>query len=255
MRFEGKVVVLTGASAGMGQATALKFAQEGATVIAVARRANRLEELAAKAQEAGYPGKIIPYPGDVSLKEVNEGMLDKAIEVGGKVDILVNNAGIMDGMVPVAEVEDERWNQVMDVNVYGPMCAIRKAVQIFLEQPEKGVIVNIASVGGLNGGRAGAAYTASKWAMIGLSKNTAFMYGDEGIRCNAICPGGVATEIAGSMGQVSKFGYGKMSRGNALMSKMGTSEEIADVVLFLASDQSSLINGVALEADGGWTSY
>jgi NAD(P)-dependent dehydrogenase (short-subunit alcohol dehydrogenase family) len=255
MKLEGKTAVITGASAGMGQATALLFAKEGATVIAVARRQERLEELAAKAEAAGYAGKIIPYPGDVSLLEVNEGMIDKAVELTGKLDILVNNAGIMDNMIPIGELTDEQWDRVQKVNVYGPMCAMRKAVNQFLSQESAGNIVNIASVGGLNGGRAGAAYTASKFALVGMTKNTAFMYDDKNIRCNAVCPGGVATEIGSTMTNISRYGYGKMSRGNALMTKTGTSEEIANIVLFLASDESSLINGAALAADGGWTTY
>ena len=161
MRFEGKSVVVTGASSGMGRQIAYDFAKEGATVVAVARRAERLEELAGQVESDGLPGKVLPYVGDVCSREVNEGMIDFAVEKCGKLDVLVNNAGIMDGFEAIGDISDERWDQVFAVNVKGPMFAMRKAVQVMLGQKTRGNIVNVASIGGTNGARAGAAYTAS----------------------------------------------------------------------------------------------
>lgn len=128
MRFEGKSVVVTGASSGMGRQIAYDFAKEGATVVAVARRQERLAELAAQVEADGLPGKILPFVGDVSSRETNDAMIDFAVEQTGKLDVLVNNAGIMDGFEPIGDISDERWEKVFAVNVNGPMYAMRKAV-------------------------------------------------------------------------------------------------------------------------------
>ena len=248
MRFEGKCVVLTGASSGMGWEIAHQFAKEGATVVAVARRAERLEQLAQEA--AGYPGKILPYPGDVSDRAVCEGMLEYAVKECGKVDVLVNNAGIMDEFKPIGETDDALWEKVMKVNLEGPMYAMRKAVQIMVPQGS-GNIVNVASIGGVRGCRAGAAYTASKHALVGLTKNTAFMYADKGIRCNAVCPGGVETEVMNSQTDISQAGIARVMAGLDSSIPSGKSEDIAAVVLLVASDEGKFINGASFVVDGG----
>lgn len=252
MKLKDKVVVVTGASSGMGKAIVEAFAKEGATIIAVARRAERLQDLVESTK--AFPGKVVAFPGDISEKSVNEAMIDKAIEIGGKLDILVNNAGIMDEMTPIGEVSDALWNKVLSVNLNGPMYACRKAVQIMKEQAS-GNIINIASVGGLQGSRAGACYTSSKFALVGLTKNIAFMYATSGIRCNAICPGGVDTEIGVNIQAPSEFGMGRVMTGTASAPRNGTAEEVANIALFLANKESSLINGVALAADAGWLAY
>ena len=248
MRFEGKSVVVTGASSGMGYEIAKQFAAEGATVIAVARRKERLEQLAAEA--ADFAGKILPYTGDVSAKEVNEGMIDYAVAECGKLDILVNNAGIMDEFKPINEVSDEQWDRVMAVNLTGPMFAMRKAVQVMLEAG-KGNILNVASIGGVNGCRAGAAYTASKHAMVGLTKNTAFMYADKGIRCNVICPGGVDTEVMNSQTNISQAGIARVMAGLDTSIASGKVEDIASAVLYATSDDAKFMNGSVVVLDGG----
>lgn len=253
MKLENKAVVVTGASSGMGRAISLLFAKEGAKVIAVARRQSRLEEIAKEAE--GFPGEIIPFVGDVSKRETNEEMIQTAVSTFGKLDVLVNNAGIMDDFVPVSELTDELWDKVISVNLYGPMTAMRKAVQVMLEQETGGCIVNIASVGGLHGGRAGAAYSASKAAIINLSANTAIMYCDKKIRCNCICPGAVNSEIGSTIKNPSQLGYGRLAPGMALVPRAGETEEIAKTALFLASEDSSFINGTAIVADAGWTAY
>lgn len=210
MKFEGKSVVVTGASSGMGYEIALEFAKEGATVVAVARRAERLEELAKSAE--GLAGKILPYVGDISSQEVNEGMIALALKECGKLDVLVNNAGVLDEFKAIGELTNELWEKIMAVNLTGPMYAMRKAVQIMESQENGGNIVNIASIGGICGCRAGVAYTASKHALVGLTKNTAYMYVDKKIRCNVICPGGVETEVMNGQ-QVSQMGLGRVLAG------------------------------------------
>lgn len=251
MRLANKVAIVTGASAGIGWATALRFAQEGATVIAVARRQEKLDQLALEAEN--YSGKIIPYAGDVSLREVNEGMIQFALQQCGRVDILVNNAGVMDNYTPVGDVQDEDWDRVMKVNLYGPMAAIRAVLPIMMEQPNGGSIVNVASVTGAHGGRSGAAYVTSKAGLINLSTHTAFVYANKKIRCNCLNPGGVATEI--STDNPNAFGMERAFAGLNLMSRVGDADELASAILFLASDEASYVNGAVLTVDGGWTAY
>lgn len=254
MRFEGKSVVVTGASSGMGRQIAYDFAKEGATVVAVARRQERLAELADQVETDGLPGKILPFVGDVSSRETNDAMIDFAVEQTGKLDVLVNNAGIMDGFEPIGDISDERWEKVFAVNVNGPMYAMRKAVQVMLGQESRGNIVNVASIGGTNGARAGAAYTASKHALVGMTENTGYMYASSGIRCNAVCPGGVETEIAGSMmagSGINQFGMGRAMAGLDSDIRQAKPEELASVVLFIASDEASFMTGACVKVDGG----
>lgn len=204
----GKTAVVTGASSGMGKAIVQRFVQEGANVVAVARRKERL-------------------------------------------DILINNAGIMDDMSPVGDVTDEKYRQVMDVNLYGPMTAMRKAVGVFPEQGTKGSIVNVVSEGALRT-CAGAVYCASKAALASMTTNTAYMYMKDGIRVNGIAPGGSKTEIGSSMGVPNVNGYGRIQPVLACAPETGEAEDIANAALFLASDQSSYISGAILPVDGGW---
>lgn len=248
MRLEGKSVVVTGASSGMGSAIVRLFAKEGANVIAVARRQNRLEELAASL--ADCPGKVIPFVGDISKQEDNEAAIEAAVKEFGKLDVLVNNAGIMDDMSPIGDFENSKLEQVFQTNVFGPMFAIRKAVNIFKQQGS-GNIINVASLGALRS-CAGAVYCASKAAIVSVTKNTAFMYQPDGIRCNAIAPGGINTEISSSMGMPNMAGYGRVKNVLATAPAPGSAESIANAALFLASDESSYVNGDVLIVDGGW---
>ena len=252
MKLDNRVAVVTGASSGMGRAIALTLAMEGAKVVAVARRTDKLESLAQEAAEKG--ACIVPFSGDVSNKESCEEVIAFAVKEYGRIDILVNNAGVADNNKPVGECEDTLWENVMNINLNGPFYLTRKAVGHMLEQGN-GNIINIASGGGLRGCRAGAAYTASKHALVGLTKNTAFMYAQKNIRCTVVCPGGVMTEIV-TQGKgfenMSEFGASRCGLYNATVPRLGSPEEIANVVLFLASDDSSFVNGAIIAADAGW---
>lgn len=249
MKLQNKSIVITGASSGMGKAIVELFAHEGANIIAVARRIERLVQLAESLKDA--PGKVIPYQGDVSKQEVMEGAIDTAVKEFGRLDILVNNAGVMDDMSPIGDFTNEKLEQVFSVNVYGPMYSMRKAVQVFLEQGDGGNIINVASLGAMRTA-AGAIYCASKAAVVSMTKNTAFMYIPNGIRCNAIAPGGIATEISSSMGMPNMNGYGRVQKVLGTAPEPGTAENIAAAALFLASDDSSYVNGDVLLVDGGW---
>ena len=199
-------------------------------------------------------GTALGVYANVAKEEDINHLVDITLDKFKTVDILVNNAGIMDNFVPAAELTDELWDRVFSINLTGPMRLIRKTLPIFLEKG-KGIIINNASIGGLHGSRAGVAYTASKHALIGLTKNIGFQYANLGIRCNAIAPGGVNTNIKTTMNNPDKFGMERAMAGAAANPRFAESEEIAAVALFLASDDSSFVNGTVITADGGWTAY
>lgn len=251
MKLKDKVVIITGASSGIGREAALLFAKEGASVIATARRAERLQELVQASKD--FEGTIMPLAGDVSKEEDLDKIIDVTMENFGRIDVLVNNAGILDDFTPISNLSDELWDNVIKVNLTSPMSLCRKAVQIMLEQ-KSGNIINVSSVGGIYGSRAGAAYTASKHGLVGLSKNIGYMYANDGIRCNVVCPGGVDTEITENL-HADEFGVGRVMAGANNSPRSGSSEEIANTLLFLASDDSSLVNGATIVADAGWTAY
>ncbi len=199
-------------------------------------------------------GTAIAVLTDVARKEDIQNLIETAVNTYGTVDILVNDAGIMDNMAPAGDVTDEMWERVFAVNTTSVMRSTRKVLPILLAKGA-GVIINIASIGGLGGCVAGATYTASKHAVVGFTKNTAFIYAKKGIRCNAIAPGAVETNISATMTNLNEFGAARCSSGMALNPRSGRPEEIAAAALFLASDDASFINGAVLAADGGWTAY
>ncbi|GAA3407365.1 SDR family oxidoreductase [Paenibacillus hodogayensis] len=237
----------------MGKEMALLFAKEGARVVVADINEAAVNAVVQEIVAAG--GEAVGTVTNVVKEEDVAQMIDTAVQRFGKLDILVNNAGIMDQMMSAEAVTDEMWNRVMDINVTGPMRAIRKAIPLMTKQGH-GVIINTASVGGLYGSRAGLAYTASKHAVVGMTKNVGFQYGKLGIRCNAIAPGAVATNIGTGITQPDPFGLEQAMAGMGL--QRGEAAEpvrIATVALFLASDDSSFVNGTVITADGGWSAY
>ncbi len=251
-KLENKVAIITGAAAGMGKAIAQLFAQEGAKVTVSDINLEGAETVAKEIADDG--GEAIAVKTDVSSEEDIQVLIDATLKAYNTVDILVNNAGIMDNFTPVASITDEQWDKVFAVNTTGPMRTIRKVMPIFLEK-ESGVILNISSVGGLRGSRAGVAYTASKHAVIGLTKNIGFQYAPKGIRCNAIAPGAVATEIGATITAPDPYGMERAMVGMQINPGTGQPVDIANTALFLVSDDSGFINGTVLTADAGWTAY
>ena len=255
MRLENKVAVVTGASSGVGKQIALLFAKEGAKVVAVARRAERLAELEELSKE--LPGEIVAYAGDISLEETNVKMIDYAIEKYGKFDILINNAGLMDNFAPVENLDTELLQRLMTVDVFGPAWATKKAVNVFLANKQAGSIVNVASIAGICGAKSGCAYTMAKHAVMGLTKNTAFVYRNDNIRCNAICPGGINTEMVSpeSFANADPKGLGVAMLSSGFGTRMAEALEIANIALFLASDEAAVVNGAVVTADSGLTAF
>ena len=252
MRLKDKVIIVTGAASGMGLAMAELFTAEGAKVIAADWNTERLNAAVEKIKAEG--GTIIGSQGDISKKETAEGLVNLAVKTFGKLDVLVNNAGIMDYMAGVGELSDDVWRRVMSINLDGPMFTMRKAVQQMLNQESGGSIINISSTAGRHGGAAGAAYTASKHALIGLTRSTAWMYAKRGIRTNAILPGGTATNIQESMPQEKLDITGAQRAGvfGSIIPGFLQPIDIANLALFLASDESKNINGALINADAGW---
>lgn len=251
MKLQDKNVLISGAGSGMGKAMAQLFTQEGARVIAVDTDMARLNALLSELKAEKHT--IWPFQCDVSEEKAVSDLFQFCKKQTGDVHILVNNAGVLDDFTPVDQASTAKWNRVLGVNLHAAFYMIREALSTMLAH-QNGVILNIASVGGLFGTRAGAAYTASKHALIGLTKNTAFMYAEKGIRCNAIAPGGVNTHISDAL-IPNALGYQRCMLGTATMPRMGDPDEIARLALFLCSDDASLINGSVITADAGWSAY
>lgn len=252
MRLQNHVAVVTGAASGMGKAIAILYAKEGAKVVVSDINLEAANLTVEEIKSNG--GEAIAVMANVAKEEDIQNLIDTAVNMYGTLDILVNNAGIMDNFEPAGDIEDEKWERIFAINTTSVMRSTRKALPIFLEK-QKGVIINIASAGGLQGARAGAAYTASKHAVVGFTKNTGFMYATNGIRCNAIAPGGVETNISASMTGINQFGMGRIQPGLSVNPRVGKPEDIAKIALFLASDESSFVNGTVITGDAGWTAY
>jgi NAD(P)-dependent dehydrogenase (short-subunit alcohol dehydrogenase family) len=250
-KLENKTAIITGAASGMGEAIAELFAHEGAHVVIADLRQHEIDKVVQAIVEKG--GKAIGVVCNVAHEAELKKLIDTTLREFKTIDILVNNAGVMDDFFPVDQISNELWKHVMSVNLDGPFYACRLVVPIMLEHGS-GVIINIASIGGLIGSLAGTPYSASKHALIGLTKNIGFMYATKGIRCNAIAPGGVNTNIGKDM-KPNPFGYERCVSGAANMPRMGESTEIAKAAFFLASDDSSFVNASVITADGGWISY
>ena len=248
MRFKDKSVVVTGASSGIGREIAKEFAEEGAVVVAVARRENLLEELKEECKD--FAGRIVPFPGDLTDGDSVKAMLQKAIDETGKLDVLINNAGIMDDFIPLGDLERDFYDRVMELNLNAPVFAMKEAINIMRKQGS-GNIVNINSLAGVSGAKAGAAYTASKHAMLGVSKNSAHMYKKDGIRISSVIPGGIETGVVGDYSKLNQFGLGRVMSALENDNPMGQPVDIAKATLFLASDDAKFINGAGLVVDGG----
>jgi NAD(P)-dependent dehydrogenase (short-subunit alcohol dehydrogenase family) len=246
---DGRSVIVTGASSGIGRAAALAFAAEGAKVLVADLNAEGARTVVKEIEEAG--GTAVAVTGDLSDQAVVDQVAATAVERFGGVDVLVNNAGIMDRMSALADVDDAEWERVIRVNLTAPFLLTR-AVLPHMLAAGRGAVVNTASEAGLRGSAAGAAYTASKHGVVGLTKSLAVMYRKQGIRANAIAPGGTATGI---VVDADREAHGPAALGPHFVNvgRLAQPEEQAAAIVFLASEAASNINGVVLPVDDGWS--
>lgn len=243
-RFTGKTVIVTGAASGIGRATASRVAREGGRVVAVDVSADRLAEFASSLTDA----EVITVAGDITQQESIDAIVAAA---GERIDALANVAGINDDFSPLHETTDAMWDRVMGVNVTGAF-KLTRAVLPAMMAAGAGSVVNIASEAGLRGSASGNAYTTSKHAVIGLTRSAAFMYGPQGIRVNAVAPGGVATGIPFPP-HVSEAGQARLQPFQSSIPTLATAEQLAASITFLLSDDGVNLNGVVLPSDGGWS--
>ncbi|MHC3463067.1 SDR family NAD(P)-dependent oxidoreductase [Streptomyces flavovirens] len=245
----GRSVVVTGAGSGIGRATALRFAEEGARIVIADIDGEAAQAVADEVAQAG--GAAVAVAGDLREQTVVDRVVATAVEEFGGIDVLVNNAGIMDRMSAAADTEDDEWERVIGINLTAPFRLTRAALPHMLAAG-KGAVVFTASEASLRGSAAGAAYTASKHGVAGLTKSLAVMYRDKGIRTNAIAPGGTVTNIRV---EAERGAHGPTALA-AYMGNVGTpaqADEQAAAIVFLASDAASNINGVILPVDNGWS--
>ncbi|MGO2632589.1 MAG: SDR family NAD(P)-dependent oxidoreductase [Galactobacter sp.] len=243
-RFGGQTVVVTGAASGIGLATASRIAREGGRVVAVDVSAEKLQAFAASLPDA----EIIPVVGDITKQESVDAIVAAA---GERIDALANVAGVNDDFSPLHETSDAMWDRVIGINLTGAFKLSRAVIPAMIAAGA-GRIVNVASEAGLRGNASGNAYTTSKHAVIGMTRSAAFTYGPQGLRVNAVAPGGVATGIPFPP-NVSEAGSARLAPFQSAIPTLATAEQLAASITFLLSEDSVNINGQVLASDGGWS--
>ncbi|MEO8630559.1 MAG: beta-ketoacyl-ACP reductase [Betaproteobacteria bacterium] len=243
MRLAGKVSIITGAGRGIGQATALKFAQEGAIVIVCDLDRPSVDETVAVVQHAG--AEALGFLVNVTDRASIQSMVDGVMARFGRIDVLVNNAGIVQD-AQMIKMREDQFDNVIDVNLKGTWNCTKAVVGIMAEQ-KSGVILNASSVVGIYGNFGQTNYAASKFGVIGMAKTWARELGRKGIRANAVCPGFVETSILGSIPEKVLDAL----KDRVPLGRLARPEEIANTYAFLASDEASYINGAVIEVSGG----
>ncbi|WP_455287390.1 SDR family oxidoreductase [Cupriavidus necator] len=246
-RLSDKVALITGASSGIGRATALLFAAEGARVVVGARRQAELDSLVAQIREVG--GDAVALAGDVRSEDYASALVALAVERYGRLDIAFNNAGTLGEGGPSTEVSAEGWNDAIAINLTGSFLGAKHQIAQMLKDGGGSVIFTSTFVGYTVGFPGVAAYAASKSGLIGLTQALAAEYGPQGVRVNAILPGAVDTDMYRSMNDTSES-QAFITNLHALK-RVARPEELARSVLYLASDDSSFVTGTATLADGG----
>ncbi len=245
-RFAGKVAFITGAASGIGRATAIAFAAEGARVAVLDRTEDALTETADAVRKAG--AEVLVIACDVSQPEQVETAVSRVVETFGQLDIAFNNAGVENKAAPVHEIELAEWDRILDINLRGTFVCMKHELAQMVQQGS-GVIVNTSSGAGVRGVAGGASYTASKHAIIGLTKAAALDYAKQNIRVNAVLPGNIETPM------MDRFTDGDIQKAIDLepVGRLGKPEEIADAVLWMSADLGAFVTGAAVSVDGGWS--
>ncbi len=249
-RLDDKVAIITGGNSGLGAFTAKKFAAEGATVVVTARREAPLKEVVDEITAAG--GRAMYVVCDVSKSEDADRVVAETVTAYGKVDVLVNNAGVLEeGLKPIDRCTNEDIDWVLDINTKGAMYCARAASKE-MDKAGSGSIINVDSIAGYYG-CGGAAYVASKAAVIGLTKHTALRFAGKGIRSNSVCPGTIVTPMVAQMrpDNLDPDMLGQMAKHADHKIPPCMPEDVANVILFLASDESRCITGQELLCDFG----
>ena len=243
----GKVVIVTGGSSGIGKATAIAFAREGAKVVVASRREKEGQETVKQVQSAGSEGFFIKT--DVSKETDVSAMVEKTIATYGHLDYAFNNAGIEQIPTPLVEQTEETFDQIMEINVKGVWLCMKHQIPQMLVSGG-GAIVNMSSISGMIGASGLPIYVASKHAVLGLTKSVALEYAKEGIRINAVCPGMIETDLLDRV-----FANQEVKERLIAMhpiGRVGKPEEIAEAVVWLCSDKASFVTGQSLPLDGGY---
>ncbi|WP_423798663.1 glucose 1-dehydrogenase [Neobacillus sp. SAB-20_R2A] len=243
MRLKDKVAIITGGGGGIGRATAIRFAQEGARLVIADYSEKAGAETVQLVNEIGGEAKFIQT--DMTKPEDVQIMVQETIDTYGKLDILFNNAGVKSGESKIPDVSFEEWQKVFDVNTNGVFLGLKYAIPLM---SSGGSIINTASIAGIKGQKLVAAYSASKSSVMALTKTAATEFGKKNIRVNAIAPGIIDTNMVEDWKKTKKWPV--LSTANAL-NRIGYPEEIANLVLFLASDEASFITGETIVIDGG----
>lgn len=243
MRLKDKVAIVTGAARGIGEATAIKFAEHGAKVVVSDMSMDALTEVTQKIESLG--AEVLAFDVNVTDRLSVSAMIDQVVQKWGKVDILINNAGITADS-QLLKMEESDFDKVIDVNLKGVFNCGQAAAKVMSENGG-GVILNASSVVGLYGNFGQTNYAATKWGVIGITKTWAKELGKKGIRVNAIAPGFTMTPMVAKMPEKVI----DMMKGKSPLGKLATPEDIANAYLFLASDEAAFITGTVLSVDGG----
>lgn len=243
MRLKDKVALITGAAQGIGQATAIKFAQEGAKVVVCDIKLEALDEVVEKIKAIG--GEVLPYEVNVVNRDQIKAMVDDVVSKWGKIDALVNNAGITADN-QLIKMPEEDFDKVIAVNLKGVYNCTQLVVPVMVENGG-GVILSASSVVGIYGNFGQTNYAATKWGVIGMTKTWAKELGKKGIRAVAVAPGFIETPMVAKMPEKVI----EMMKGKSPLGRLGTPEDIANLYAFLASDEASFITGTVVSIDGG----